>query len=139
MTAFTLLQNDGKPQEIIDFNVNLLSSPPEINQELINRTDDYINPNETHNIYKDAVIDEGQLNIHVCKLSNGKYYLHVFGRIRGKELILEKVLSERPEASLLNEHIKYVLASSRNILKNYYVNANLQSMKNHLMAFLVPS
>lgn len=142
MTAFTLPQNDGTPLEIIDFKIDLLSSPPEIKEEIIIETvDNYVTSQQGHLeiTYKNAITDEGRLNIYLCKFKTGKHRLHIFGKIRGQVLRTEKELSENYEASQLNARIKHVLQSSRNILKNYYVNSNLQSMENHLMAFLIPS
>jgi hypothetical protein len=141
MTAFTLPADDGKPLEIIDYKIDLLVSPPEIQEEIISSIDNYImsQPDCIQIVYKNAVTDEGRLNIYVCKFVTGKYRLHIFGKIKGQEFRTEKVLSENHQVHILNERIKYVLVSSRNILRNYYLNANLQSMENHLMAFLVPS
>lgn len=141
MTAFTLPADDGKPLEIIDYKIDLLVSPPEIKEEIISSVDNYVTPqpNGIEIIYKNAITDEGRLNIYVCKFKTGKYRLHIFGKIKGKEFRTEKELSENHQAHILKERIKYVLLSSRNILRSYYLSANLQSMENHLMAFLVPS
>jgi hypothetical protein len=143
MTAFKLPMADGKPLEIIDFKVDFLVSPPEIKEEFINSLDSYLT---TQNgslevTYKDANTDEGRLNIYLCKFKAGKYRLHIFGRIKGQEFRIEKVLSDTSFncRGISSERIKYVLLSSRNILKKYYLNANLKSIENHLQAFLISS
>jgi hypothetical protein len=143
MTAFVLPISDGKPLEIVDFKVDLLSSPPEIKEKIINAVDNYISTqtDAIKIIYNDAPIDEGRLNIYVCKFKTGKYRLHIFGKIKGQEFRTEKELSEAYSNSLsiLNDRIKYVLISSRNILRNYYLSNNVKSIEDHLLAFLIPS
>ena len=87
MTAFTLPTNDGKPLEIIDFKVDLLASPPEIQEEKISAIGNYLS-NQSDGIqinYIDAQVDEGRLNIYICKFKTGKYRLHIFGKIKGQE------------------------------------------------------
>jgi hypothetical protein len=139
MTEFELPANDGKPIEITDFKVDLVASPPEIKERKIDAVDQYISSqSETIRIdYKDAIVDEGRLNIYVCRL-NGKYRLHIFGKIKGKEFRTEREITEASTTwNTLNQKIKYVLVSSRNILRTYYMTANVKSIENHLMAFLV--
>ena len=143
MTAFELPITDGKPLEIVDFKVELLVSPPEVREEIINEVDNYIS---THTdaikiVYHNAPVDEGRINIYVCKFKTGKYRLHIFGRIKGQDWRTERVLSEAYSNSsgILNKRIKYVLVTSRNILRNYYLSNNVKSIEDHLMAFLIPS
>lgn len=140
MSAFTLPVDDSKPFEIIDFNVDLLASPPEIQEEKLSTLEnDIFNQKKSIEInYKDAHADEGHLNIYICKFKTGKSRLHIFGKIKGQEFRTERELPENYKAILLNERIKYVLVSSRNILKTYYLSSNLKSIENHLMAFLIP-
>ncbi|MES2565300.1 MAG: hypothetical protein V4565_00435 [Bacteroidota bacterium] len=140
MTAFTLPPDDGKPLEIIDYKINLLSSPPEIQEEVISSVDNYVytQPDRIEIIYKNAVTEEGRLNIYLCKFQTGKFRLHIFGKLKGQEFRAEREISEQYQVQIFNERVKYVLVSSRNILRSYYLKANLQSMENHLMAFLVP-
>lgn len=143
MTAFKLPLADGKPLEIFDFKVDFLTSPPEIKEELISSVEKYLTTQHDamEVIYKDANTDEGRLNIYLCKFKAGKYRLHIFGRIKGQEFRIEKVLSDTSFncRGISSERIKYILVSSRNILKKYYLNANLQSIENHLQAFLISS
>ncbi len=140
MTAFTLPQDDGKPLEIIDFKIDLLASPPKIEEEIINSVDTYVTTqsNGIEITYKNAITDEGHLNIYICRFQTGKYRLHIFGKMKGTDFRTERELSESYQAHIQHEHVKYVLVSSRNILRSYYLSANLQSLENHLMAFLVP-
>lgn len=142
MTTFELPAGEGKPLEIADFKVDLLLTPPKIEERIIERVDNYVSTG-TQAIkinYKDASVEEGHLNIYICRFSTGKCRLHIFGRIRGKEFRTEKEVSEVRAGNLniLNQKIKYVLTSSRNILRTYYLNSNLKSLEDHLIAFLIP-
>ncbi|MCE3259852.1 MAG: hypothetical protein K0S12_1493 [Bacteroidetes bacterium] len=142
MTTFEMPVTDGTPLDIVDFKVNLLSSPPEIDERIIDTVDPYVSsyPEGIKICYKDAPTDEGRLNICICRFRTGKYRLHIFGKIKGQVLRTEKEISDASlsNLTLLNEKIKYVLLSSRNILKNYYLHSNLKSMEDHLIAFLLP-
>ncbi|MBA3664622.1 MAG: hypothetical protein H0W61_10485 [Bacteroidetes bacterium] len=142
MTLFELPVSDGKPEKIVDFHLDLVVSPPQIEEKTIITVDPYIldNPACLRIDYKDAPVDEGHLNIYLCHFKTGKARLHIFGKIKGQEFRAEK------EVKLLNtslmslqERIKQVLVSSRNILRSYYVNANIKSLEAHLIAFLVPA
>lgn len=141
MTAFELPAHDGKPIEIVDFKVDLAASPPEIKERRIDLVDRYISSQaETIKIdYSDAIVDEGRLNIYVCRFPAGKYRLHIFGKIRGQEFRTEREITESGSNTwgVLNQKIKYVLVSSRNILRTYYISANVKSIEDHLMAFIV--
>jgi hypothetical protein len=67
--------------------------------------------------------------------------LHIFGTFKGQEYRYEKEINERISdfgLRSLNDRIKYVLLQSRNIMRRYYLNGNLKSLENHLMAFLFP-
>jgi hypothetical protein len=138
MTAFELAITNGKPLEIVDFKVDLLTSPPEI-QEVIQRSDNFHQPNVLKIVHNDTPLDEGSLNISVCKFQTGRCILHIFGKIRGQELRREKELSESDanDPAIINKRIKYVLVHSRNILKMYYLNSNIRSIEDHLMAFVI--
>ena len=142
MTAFELPYQDGSPLEIVDFNVDLVLSPPEIKERLITAVDPYI-VNQTGTLkinYIDAPTEEGHLNIYICRFKTGKCRLHIFGRIKGQEFRTEREINDYSNNSLdiINRQIKYVLVNSRNILRTYYLNSNLKSLENHLMAFLIP-
>lgn len=134
---------DGKPLEIIDFNVDFLTSPPIIKEEIISSVENYLTTqNDVIEVnYKNAITIEGRLNIYLCKFRAGKYRLHIFGRIKGQDFKIEKVLSDTSFncRGVSSERIKYILFNSRNILKKYYINANLKSIENHLQAFLISS
>jgi hypothetical protein len=141
MTAFDLPLTDGKPLEIVDFHVDLVVSPPEVKENRIESIDHYISDcKDVIKIdYKDAPLKEGQLNIYVCKFKTGKYCLHIFGKIKGRDFRIEKEIRANANAlQLLQKRIKFVLVNSRNILRTYYVNSNLKSLENHLLAFLIP-
>ncbi|MBC7695662.1 MAG: hypothetical protein H7141_09480 [Burkholderiales bacterium] len=143
MKAILLPIPEVKSFEIIDFSVDLLLSPPEIKEEIICGMDNSLSTcTDVMEIkYREAHADEGHLNIYVCKFKTGKHRLYIFGKIKGQEFRTEKELSETYSNSMgiLNERIKYVLVSSRNILRTYYLSANMKSIENHLMAFLIPS
>jgi hypothetical protein len=143
MTAFIVPPSDGKPLEIADFKVDLLLSPPEIQEKNIEVVDNYISTlsDAIQIIYRDAPIEEGYLNIYVCKFKTGKQRLHIFGKIKGKEFKIERELSGTYSNTLgiSNGRIKYVLVKSRNILRTYYLSANLKSIEEHLLAFLIPT
>jgi hypothetical protein len=142
MTAFELPASEGKPINIIDYKVDLILSPPVIHERVIDAVDNYISLNqECIKIdYKDALIDEGRLNIYICRFKTGKYRLHIFGKLKGQEFRSEKEFLETSSNSwgVLNQRLKYVLVSSRNILRTYYMNANVKSIETHLMAFINP-
>ena len=141
MTAFELPMQDGKPMEIVDFKVNLLTSPPEIREQVIQEVDHYLlsAPDALKIVYSNAHLDEGRLNIYVCKFPSGKCRIHILGKIKGREFRTEKELAEteanHPE--LVDKRIKHVLNTSKNILRMYYMNSNIQSIENHLLAFVI--
>jgi len=141
MTAFQLPITDGKPLEIVDFKIDLLTSPPEIKEKVIQQVDNYLlsEPDALKIVYSNAPLDEGRLNIYVCKFNSGKCRVHIFGKIKGREFRTEKELpgNTANNPAIINERIKHVLVNSRNILKLYYLNSNIQSIENHLMAFVI--
>jgi len=142
MTIFELPINKGKPLDIVDFEVDLLSSPPAIKENLIEPVDNFVST-QTGKLKigsKKARIGEGRVNIYICRLTTGKYLFHIFGKIRGEEFHTEKEIA----ASITDSHlsiqtgrIRYVLISSRNILRKYYMYHNLKSIKDHLTSFLL--
>jgi hypothetical protein len=142
MKTFNLPLEEGKPLSIADFKLYLQSTPPSIQQRVINSVDKYIlAQSKCFKItYNDAPVDEGYLNICVCRFSTGKYRLHMFGKINGHEIQREKEIVDHHNHGfgLLYEKIKYVLLQSRNILKTYYNNSNIKSLEDHLLAFLLP-
>jgi len=141
MTAFTLPCDIGTPLEIIDFKIDLLSSPPEIQAEIIN----HINRNPTAPSeafvanYKNGIMVEGEVKIYVCKFKTGRCWLHIFGRINGQEFRTEKEILNNNHIAFNKERILHILQSSRNILKKYYHNSNIESIEHHLVAFIVPA
>lgn len=141
MTAFELATMEEKPQDIVDFRVDLLTSPPEIKDQVIQRLDNTLSsqPDAIKIVYHNSPLDEGCLNISVSKLQTGKYTLHILGKIRGHELRTEKELPESTSnnPAIINMRIKHVLLKSRNILKMYYLNYNVKSIENHLIAFVI--
>jgi hypothetical protein len=143
MTAFVVPPSDGKPLKIVDLKVDLLLSPPVIQEKNIEEVDNYVSTqsNAIEIIYSDAPTEEGYLNIYVCKFKTGKHRLHIFGKIKGQEFKIDKELSGSyyNTTGISSDRIKYVLVKSRNILRTYYLNANLKSIEEHLMAFLIPA
>jgi hypothetical protein len=142
MTSFELPVTEGKPIGIIDFKVDLLLSPPKIEERVIEKVDPYVSaqPNTLKIDYKDARLQEGYLNIYVCRFQTGRYRLHIFGKMAGKEFRTEREIPFASTVSInaLNERIKQVLVSSRTILRTYYLHSNLKNIEDHLMAFLIP-
>jgi hypothetical protein len=142
MTSFELPLTEGKPLEIVDFKLDLLLSPPEIRDRIIDSVDEYIStqPEKIKINYSDAPVEEGRLNIYICRFKSGKYRLHIFGKIKGAEFRAEREITDTRNKSLalLNMKIRYVLLNSRNILRTYYLKSNIKSIENHLMAFLLP-
>ena len=142
MTLFELPGDDGKPEKIVDFHLDLVTSPPQIKEQVITAVDPYIltHPSCVKINYKDAPIDEGHLNIYVCGFKTGKACIHIFGKIKGQEFRTEKEIRLNDTTlGTFQNRIKHVLVNSRNILRNYYLNANLKSIEAHLMAFIVPN
>src|ERR1043165_4708235 len=92
MTSFELPATEGKPLDIIDFKVDLQTSPPNIQERIIEKVDPYvITATDAIKInYKDANIKEGNLNIYVCRFATGRYRLHIFGCMTGKEFRTER-------------------------------------------------
>jgi hypothetical protein len=142
MKTFALPDHEGMPLKIADIKVDLQSTPPLIHDRILESIDEYISAQSgaIKVEYKDAPIKEGYLNIYICQFKAGKYRLHIFGKINGRAFRTEKEFRDTSTNSLgiMNEKIKYVLDKSRNILKNYYVNANMKSLEEHLNAFLWP-
>ncbi|MDF2438640.1 MAG: hypothetical protein K0Q95_3016 [Bacteroidota bacterium] len=142
MTEFELPVSDGKPINIVDFKVNLVASPPEIKESVIDIVDHYVSTQEEYikiDYKQAAVIDEGRLNIYICRFKTGKLRIHIFGKIKGEEFRSEKEITESGTNNwtYVNQKIKYVLMSSKNILRTYYLRANVKSIEDHLMAFIV--
>lgn len=140
MRSFNLPHEEGKPASIADFKLCLQTSPPRIQERIISSVDKYIKM-ETGCFkieYEDAPLDEGTLNICICRFNSGKYRLHIFGTLNGEPFSREKDIADPRSHSfgVLYEKIRFVLIQSRNILKTYYNNANIKSMEDHLLAFL---
>jgi hypothetical protein len=142
MTSFELPAAEGKPIDIIDFKVDLLVSPPDIQERIIEKVDPYVvaDTNALKIDYKDANIREGNLNIYVCRFQTGRYRLHIFGKMTGKEFRTEREIPVTGSRGVpvLNDRVKQVLVSSRNILRTYYLHSNIKSIEEHLLAFLIP-
>ncbi|MEO6305344.1 MAG: hypothetical protein ABIP51_19440 [Bacteroidia bacterium] len=122
---------------LFDIEVNLLLSPPQIKErsiELHTQADPFYFTNNY------TPTEEGRLNISVSQSGKLKYHISVFGKIKGKELRFEREVkgSITSSSGIQNMRIKYILFTSRNILRTYYLNSNLKSIENHLMSFLIP-
>lgn len=142
MTTFELPKTIGKPSNIVDFEVDLLLSPPEIKERFVENIDHFISEKPEKFIidYKNANIDEGRLNIYICQFNKLKYQVHVFGKIKGKEFRIDREIraSKSNHPGINNIRIKYILINSRRILRSYYMSANLKNIEDHLMSFLLP-
>ncbi len=133
---------EQKLAPVLDLEVNLLLSPPAIKETAIENIDFDLTP-ETQPIYlayKNASISEGRLNIFISQFDSLKYHIHVYGKIKGKELQFEREVNGTVTNSLgiQNMRIKFILINSRNILRNYYLNSNIKSIEDHLTSFLIP-
>jgi hypothetical protein len=139
MNVFELSLEEGKPVNIIAFEVNLLASPPEIVQKTVN-VKKHLPVNELVKTmqYRNANFDEGCLNIYSCRFESGKCEVYFFGNMKGTELKTTSVFKANTirDFDILNERIKFILSKSRNILKSYYKDSKFKNIEHHILAFL---
>ncbi len=141
MKTYDLTNNNAQLLNLVDYEVDLLSSPPEI-KETVKKTEEFtIIPNEEFSPEnKNTTWEEGRLNVFVCDFSNEKYCIYIYGRINGQNIYSKKEFkwSSNVSTSFKNTRIKYILIHSRNILKNYYLSSDAKSIEKHLTTFLAP-
>jgi hypothetical protein len=139
MNVFDLSPSEGKPSYVADHKIDLLSNSATVKSPKFELTEQHFTFNilKSQIKYNTSVKDEGVLNFYLCRLENGKCYIHVFGKLKTKTFRFEKKMGKYSEAGfiILHDHMGHVLQSSRNILKLYYSSENHRSMENHFMAF----
>lgn len=139
MRTFELPETSGKLLNFVDYELDLVLSPPEIKETIIEKTDELVDDNngKMELRYQNMTMDEGRLKIFVCDFSTGKYCIYIYGKIKGKEIkSLKEFTGSNISASVKNIKIKYILVHSRNILRNYYLSSDTKSIENHLTTFL---
>jgi len=140
MRTFELPETSGKLLSFVDYEVDLVLSPPEIKETIIAQTDELVEDNngKLELRYKHMLVDEGRLKIFVCDFSTGKCCIYIYGKIKGNEIkcVKEFTGNKNISSSVKNIKIKYVLVYSRNILRNYYLSSDIKSIEKHLSTFL---
>jgi hypothetical protein len=88
--------------------------------------------------YSGACQEEGFLNIPVIRCSDDRCFIHLFGKINGKEFKTDAKLGHysSDEFDIINDRIKTILFSSKQTFKRYYTESNVTAIKEHLTAFL---
>ena len=138
MSKFKLSIKEAKAFNILDFEVDFLFSPPSIKEKTVENIDKYISLKvQSFTECINTTFEERCLHNHFYQFNTFKYCNRVFEKINGKELRIEKEVNNAVTNSigLQNFRVKYVLINSRNILRKYYLNCNLQSMENHSSSF----
>jgi hypothetical protein len=139
MNDFELSLDEGNPANIFFFLLDLLSAPPKISGKTLN-PQKYIPINtRVKNVqFKDAILNEGYLNIYSCRFESGKCIVYLFGILKGIQLKseIEYKIETLRDFDMLNEKIKFILAKSKNILKSYYKEAKIKNIEHHMLAFL---
>lgn len=140
MRTIELPVKNGKLLNFVDYELDLVLSPPEIKETIIAKTDELVEDNngKLELRYNNMLVDEGRLKIFICDFSTGKYCIYIYGKIKGKEFkcVKEFTGDKNISASVKNIKIKYVLVYSRNILRNYYLSSDTKSIETHLSTFL---
>jgi hypothetical protein len=140
MGTLELPQKNGKLLNFVDYELDLILSPPEIKETIIAKTDELVadNNGKLELRYNNMIVDEGRLKIFICDFNSGKCCIYIYGKVKGKEIksTVEFTSAKNVSASVKNFKIKYVLIYSRNILRNYYLSADTTSIENHLTTFL---
>ncbi len=130
---------DGKLLSFVDYELDLVLSPPEIRETFVENSDTLISENngKLELKYKNISLEEGRLKIFVCDFSTGKSCIYLYGKLKGKEIkSVKEFTASNVSASVKNIKIKYVLVHSRNILRNYYLSSDTKSIETHLTTFL---
>ncbi|MBA2612197.1 MAG: hypothetical protein H0U95_09510 [Bacteroidetes bacterium] len=140
MGTLELPQKNGKLLNFVDYELDLVISPPEIKETIIAKTDEIVaeNNGKLELRYNNLAIDEGRLKIFICDFSTGKSCIYIYGKVKGKEIKseIEFTANKSISTNVKNIKIKYVLIYSRNILRNYYLSADTTSIEKHLASFL---
>ncbi len=139
MRTIELSVIDGKLLSFVDYELDLVLSPPEIRETFVENSDTLISENngKLELKYKNISLDEGRLKIFVCDFSTGKSCIYLYGKLKGKEIkCVKEFTASNVSASVKNIKIKYVLVHSRNILRNYYLSSDTKSIEKHLTTFL---
>ncbi|MDP1802678.1 MAG: hypothetical protein Q8L81_15055 [Bacteroidota bacterium] len=140
MGTLELPQKNGKLLKFVDYELDLVLSPPEIKEIIIEKTDELVTDNngKLELRYKNMMLDEGRLKIFICDFNTGKSCIYIYGKVKGKEIknTIEFTGTKNVSANVKNIKIKYVLIYSRNILRNYYLSSDTTSIEKHLTSFL---
>lgn len=139
MRTIELPHKNGKLLNIVDYELDLVLSPPEIRETIIEKTDELIadNNGKLELRYNNMPVDEGRVKIFICDFSTGKCCIYIYGKIKGKEIkSVKEFTGTNVSATVKNIKIKYVLVHSRNILRTYYLSSDSKSIENHLTTFL---
>jgi hypothetical protein len=88
--------------------------------------------------YTDACEDEGILNIPVGRCADNRCFIHLFGKINGREIkSSSKIGNYSPEEFMvIKDRIKTILFNSKQTFRRYYIESNTKGIREHLTAFL---
>jgi hypothetical protein len=81
---------------------------------------------------------EGFLNIPVLRCSDDRCFIHLFGKMNGRDFKTDARLGHysSDQFNVVNDRIKTILFSSKQTFKRYYLESNVTAIKEHLTAFL---
>jgi hypothetical protein len=137
MNVFKLPVFEDRPLTITDFKIDLQSSSSPVFERYLNTTENYLfsSNDSSFIIYKDALLDEGYLNMYLCQFETGKYILHIFGRINNLDFKTEKLFEpeNRDSTMTLPEKIRYVLLQGKEALQRLYKESSLKELEEGLL------
>jgi hypothetical protein len=137
MNVFKLPVFEDRPLTITDFKIDLQSSSAPVFERYLNTTEKYLfsSNDSSFIIYKDALLDEGYLNMYLCQFKTGKYVLHIFGRINNLDFKTEKFFDPECVDSTMSlpERIRYVLTQGVNMLQRLYKESSLKELEEGLL------
>jgi hypothetical protein len=140
MNVFELSPAEGIPSHVVDCKINFLSE----SEPITGFGPSLANMHFTYDIskanikYVNSSKAEGVLNFYLCRFSNGKCHLHVFGKLLKEYIQFEIYLGKYSESGFdhLYDRIGHIILKSQSMLKRYYKNDNSPAIQNHLLAFL---
>jgi hypothetical protein len=140
MNVFELSPAEGKPSNVVDCKLNFLSeSEPTkgFGPSLANTHFTY-DISKANIKYMNSSEAEGVLNFYLCRFSNGKCHIHLFGKLHAEYIQFEIYLGKYSESGFdhLHDRMGHIILKSRSMLKRYYKNGNSPAIQNHLLAFL---
>lgn len=120
------------------FQVNLLTT--EVRETAVNDVQRQIQQTGAEKTlsYANIRIEEGLLNIPVCRCDDDCCFVQLFGKLKGEEFQSVAKIGNygADEFTIINQRIKYVLQNSKQSLKRYYIESDFVSLREHLTAFL---